>query len=692
MRRSVRCLFRVPVFGLLLFLALGLSAARLEAQIPTQRPTPEQARELLRTRPDLVRELRRRLLQSGLTPDQVRARLRAAGYPENLLDDYLSDADTTVAGIEPGRTIVDATRQLGVLSAEEADTLRLMADSLALLDDSLALDSFDLADLDTLDAFARDSALEVRRRMRVRDTTEELREEREKERGLEVFGLEIFRRRTTQFQPALGGPVGANYRLGPGDQLVLILTGDVEVAHELTVTREGFIAIPQVGQLQVANLTMGQLEDLLYTRLGRVYSGVRRGPNASTRFSVTLSRIRTNQVFVVGDVDRPGAYQVAATGTALSALYAAGGPTENGSMRQIQIRRAGTLVDSLDLYDYLLLGDNRHDVRLETGDVVFVPVHGPQAKVTGAVVRPAIYELKPGETLRDLLRAAGGFDARALRRRVQIDRILPPSRRGPLGRDRVVIDLASDQFVDGMGPPFPIEPGDSVIIFEVAERRRNLVRVTGAVMVSGDVGFTDGMKLSEAIRLAGGPQPDAYLGQILISRLRADSSRVQLRSAFRDSLGAVTDDIALQEDDEIRVFSRFAFRENRYVVVTGAVRRPGRVPYREGMTLRDAVLEADGLTEAALLTEAEIARLAGAQARDSGRVAHTVRVPLDSTYLFERRPDGGYQGPPGVPARDMVSIERRCARAQDRRLQALMMWWAMAMRPGTPKSTDSGAS
>jgi protein involved in polysaccharide export with SLBB domain len=156
------------------------------------------------------------------------------------------------------------------------------------------------------------------------------------------------------------------------------------------------------------------------------------------------------------------------------------------------------------------------------------------------------------------------------------------------------------------------------------------------------------MKLSDAIRLAGGPKPDVYLGRILVTRVREDSSMIQLRSAFSDSTGGVTDDIILDEEDEIRVFSRSTFQSERYVAVVGAVRKPGRVHYREGMTVRDAVLLADGLTPDAYLGEAEIARLSPDSA--PGALATTVRVPLDSSYLFGRRPGDRYAGPPGLPA------------------------------------------
>jgi protein involved in polysaccharide export with SLBB domain len=574
-------------------------------------PTPEEAKQLLQGNPDLARTLRARIDSSGLSPDQIRARLRAAGYPDNLLDEYLRGADTTKA-TTPATNVLEAVRTLGIVGGGEYDTLRALTDSALRRADALRADS-------------------------LADTT----------KALKVFGMDIFRRATNLFQPNLGGPVDPSYRLGPGDVLVLILTGDVELAHTLEVTREGFIVIPQVGQLYIANLTLSELEDLLYVRLGKVYSGVRRTPSATTKFKVTVSRLRTNQVFVAGDVTRPGSYQVAATGTVLTALYAAGGPTVNGTLRRVEVRRGGKLIDSLDVYDYLLRGINTHDVRLETGDVVFVPVRQTRVKVAGKVIRPAVYELRAGETLRDLIQTAGGFDETAVRRRVQIDRILPPAIRQP-GRERVVIDLASEQFVEGMGPPFPMEPGDSVTVFAVTERRRDVVVINGHVLVPGPIGFTPGMKLSDAIRLAGGPKAGVYLGEILIARLRSDSSQIQLRARFRDSTGVLENDLPLQEYDEIRVFSRLDFRPVRYVVVSGAVRKPGRVPFREGMTMRDAVLQVRGLTEDAYLQEAEIARLP--TDRTHGELAVTERVALDSTYLFERTPDGRYLGPPGLPA------------------------------------------
>jgi len=404
--------------------------------------------------------------------------------------------------------------------------------------------------------------------------------------------------------------------------------------------------IPQVGQVFVANLTLGQLQDQLYSRLGRVYSGVRR-TNPTTRFQLSIARLRNIQVFVAGDVVRPGAYQMSSAGTVLTALYAAGGPTANGSFRRVDIRRGGKLVDSLDLYDYLLHGMNPTDIRLQTGDVVFVPVHGGFASVVGKVLRPAIYELRPGETLSDAIAFAGGFDPAAVRARVTIHRILPPESRGPGGRARVVIAVGADQFSGGVTPAVPMAPGDSVTVHPVADPQRGYVGVRGNVWVEGEVGFTPGMKLSDAIRLAGGPKPDVYLPRILVTRMREDSTFVQLRSAFADSTGRVRDDLALEEMDEVRIFSRTTFLPTKHVAVVGAVRRPGRVPFSEGMTMRDVILLAGGLTEDAQL-EAEIARLP--ESRPPGALAETVRVPLDSSFLFGGRAGGTDGGTDGAGA------------------------------------------
>ena len=489
----------------------------------SQQPTQGQIQQALQ-QPGISDQLRQRIQASGLTPDQIRARLSASGYSPTLLDAYLGGAAAGGVQTAPGALELQAISALG-LPLFEAPLLPV------------------------------DTGL-----MRSRSGYQPSR----------VFGVDVFRRTTTQFLPLLSGPVPPDYKLGPGDNLVLILTGDVELAHTLSVTREGFILIPQVGQVFVSNLTLDQLKNVLYDRLGRVYSGVRR-TNPTTRFDISVANVRANQIYVVGEVTQPGAYQISSLGTVLTALYAAGGVTERANLRTVEVRRGDKPIATLDLYDYLLRGDVHDDVRLQTGDVVFVPVHGIRTEISGAVTRPAIYELRVGETLADLLGAAGGFRPNAQFKRIAVHRLLPASERGPGSPARAVIDVA-------------LLPG-----------RREM----------GDV------------------RPGAGSGGVTIPPL------------------------SLLDGDSVVVDSVSALNGQFYVAIAGMVKKPGVYPWRQGMTLRDLVLLARGPVIGADLREAEIARMPGD--RSHGQLATTLRVPLDSTYLFERDSAGRYIGPPGLP-------------------------------------------
>jgi len=632
--------------GSLLIIAGLISISPLAS---AQQPTAAQAQQMLQNNPALLQQLRQKMMTSGLTPDQVRARLRAEGYPENLLDAYLPGATEGADSAAVAGEVFSALTQLGIADSTEMDLLRCGVDV-----DSLTVpDTLPSGLIDTTKTVFR--IADRRRATRERCLAQEdsvrrglNRRKADVDSGFVIFGLDFFRNRTSQFNPNLSGPVDANYRIGPGDRLVLVLTGDVEQSYSLDVTREGFIIVPQVGQIFVNQLTMGELENVLYSRLGRVYSGVRRGGGATTHFYVTPARLGSNQIFVTGDVLRPASYRISSAGTALTALYSALGPSDNGSMRRILIRRGGAIVDTLDVYDYLINGNTAHDVRLNNGDLVFVPIHGPRVRIVGEVARPATYEMRANETLADALRYAGGFTATAARRRVQIERIVPPAQRTQGGRDRIVTEIVSDEFITGAGPSVAVLPGDIIRVFSVASRVRNRIFVRGDVWSPGSQGISPGMRVSDALRLAGGVKPDVYLGQVLITRTLPDSTQIQLRAALRDTTGAVINDIPLHEDDEIRVFSMTDFRPTRYVAINGAVQKSGQFPYREGMTIRDLVLLAGGLDQSAYLNEAEIARLP--ENRTGGVTARTFRVPLDSSYIFERGPDGKYLGPPGLPA------------------------------------------
>ena len=594
----------LPVCLLLGTLVGGFGPSQMRAQ---SLPSASQAKAMLQSSPDLANQLRQRVTTSGMTPEQIRSRLKAEGYPENFLDSYLPGG----AGGTPNTDVVSAFRRLGIADDEDASVLRTMLrqeGDTGMVRGAVPRRAITVRDDSTASA-AADSA------------------------AYRLFGLDVFQNATSQFLPVMDGPVDANYRIGPGDQLVLILTGEVELAHTLDVTREGFIVIPQVGQLNVANLSMAQLENLLYARLSRSYSGVRRGADAPTKFSVSMAKLRAIQVFVTGEVVRPSSYRISSAATAMTSLYAAGGPTVTGTLRAVTVRRGSQTIATLDVYDYLLRGDNGKDVRLENGDVIFVGTHGPRVRVTGEVVRPATYELKAGEGVREAIRAAGGFKPTALASRVQIVRIVPAAERTVGGGDRTVVDVTAAGPSIDVFPAVEIRGGDELRVFPVASRVRGRITVDGHVWTKGQQAFVAGMKLSDALRAAGGTQPDAYLGQVSITRLQPDSTRIQLRAVLRDTTGAVVNDLALADDDVITVYSLTNFRPRRFVAIGGSVRVNGRYPYNEGMTLRDLVLAAGGLVEGAWIREAEIARIPASF--DGGVTAQTVRVPLDSSYLAQ---------------------------------------------------------
>ncbi|HEX4683674.1 MAG TPA: SLBB domain-containing protein, partial [Gemmatimonadaceae bacterium] len=620
--------FLRPLAALAVLLGLTMIATTAFAQAI---PSPAQAQQMLRNDPSLIGRLQQMLQSSGLSAEQVRARLSAQGYPDSLLDQYLpgGQADSTAL---PSEDVFSALRSLG-------------------LADSTALDSLSFAARGTRRVKARaDSAfLDTLRRALSNDTTASairtILRSRALQRdaadsGYKVFGLDMFSGDAKPFDASTAGGADPNYRFGPDDKLVLFLTGDVEKSYPLTVTREGFVVIPTVGAVNVAGLTRSQLEEALYDRLGRVYSGIRRGPGATTHFYIDVSQMGANQVYVNGDVLHPSSYRVSRAGTVMTALYMAGGPTGNGSMRNVQVNRGGETVGTLDVYDYALHGNSGHDIRLENGDNIFVPPRGPQVRIAGYVLRPATYEVKPNETISDVIRMAGGFAEIADVRALQVERILPPAERTTAGSDRRIISVPSDLFGTA-----PVRGGDIIRVQEVARRVAHRVNVKGNVWTPGVIGFTSGMTLYDAFRGAGGLKPDSYLGQVLISRLQPDSSRMMLRTAMFDTTGRPVNNVHLTDGDEITVFSMTDFRPKRYITVNGAVNKPGQIPYREGMTLHDAVLLAGGLVEGASLADAEVDRLPENRAAGVTAVART--VALDSSYLGDRLTGGQYVGAPG---------------------------------------------
>lgn len=615
LRASVLRSFRPALVPLTAALALAMAQGPASAQVV---PPGTDLRQLAQSlSPE---EIIRRLEASGLTRAQVRDRLRRAGYDPSLADRYF-DAMEAEGGLAPGGALEASDDDARFLEALQGIGVTLRADSSAERSGLMVFDS----------SMAWDSAVIAAAEA---DTVPR------------VFGTDVFRRVSSQFEPLLTGPVGPNYVLGPGDELVLILTGDVELAYTLDVTREGYVVIPQVGQVSVNGITLAELEDRLYTRLERVYSGVTRSADATTRFDLSLGRLRTNQVRVAGFVNRPGSYQVSSVATLLEALYLAGGPTDQGSFRRVLVQRPGQAPLEMDLYPYLTAGNVENDPRLQEGDVVFVPAAGPQVTLRGMVRRPAIFELREGEGLPALVRFAGGLLPDARTDRAQVDRILPPPDR-TAGVDRILLDASLASVLAG-AETFPLAGGDEVQVFPVLSRTRQRVEIAGAVWRPGLFELRPGTTVASLVERAGGLTDDALAREVLVDRLDLSTGD---RSALRVDLEAAPPGPLLQEFDKVMVFPRDSLLIPDSVAVYGQVRNPGRYPLSQGLTAGDLVLMAGGFTKGALPWSAEVVRLE--RSLDGGRelsVSQTVALrsglPYADPEYLAARPDSADSLPP----------------------------------------------
>ncbi len=424
----------------------------------------------------------------------------------------------------------------------------------------------------------------------------------------ELFGASFFRGSAAQFAPASFGPVPRDYMLGPGDQIVVDVWGEVEFRHERLVDRDGSIILPKGGRVSCAGRTLDQVTASVREALSRSYSGIAAdGEGGDTFVEVNLGRLRAIRVFVVGEVAAPGAYDLSSVATVFTALHAAGGPGDAGSLRDVRVMRGGDEVGSLDLYDYLLSGSREGDVVLREGDTVFVPPRSVTVRVTGEVRRPMIYEALPDEDVRTLIAHAGGFTPEAETHVVHVERILPPAERTPDSPDRVQRDLDLRLKMKHL-----LRDGDVLEVARVADRLENWVRIDGNVKRPGRYELVQGETVRGLIRRAGGLWDDTLMERAVMDRTSSDGTYHSLDVPLGAVMRGEADDPALQARDALRVFSIWDLNDRYQVVVSGEVREPGAFDFREGMTLRELILKAGGLTDSADLMHAEISRLSEA--------------------------------------------------------------------------------
>jgi polysaccharide biosynthesis/export protein len=448
--------------------------------------------------------------------------------------------------------------------------------------------------------------------------------------ALEPYGYKLFTPASGSFAPTTDIPVPAEYVLGPGDNVIVELFGKRTAFHSTVVDRNGVITVPEFGPIRAAGMRF----DAVRAEIERLASQDMIG----VRANVKLGELRSIRIFVLGDVPHPGSYSVSGLSTVTNALVASGGISKVGSLRNIQVKRGGSSVGTLDLYDLLLEGDTSRDIRIQPGDAIFVPPIGATAGVTGRVRRPAIYEVRAGATAADLLRLAGGAEPDADLSAAKLESI-------NAAHERIVRDLDLTSERDARTP---LRAGDLLRVPRVLQELHHAVWLEGQVVRPGQYAYRQGMRLTDLLGSLDSLQSNADQRYIMIRRERRPSRRIEVISADAaqafEQRGGV-DDPLLESRDRVIVFSRqrdrgvalkevvdnlrLQSRDNEpipLVSVSGRTRAPGQYPLEAGMTVRDLIRAGGGLDEAAYASTAELTRFEAAQ--NEARQTEVVEISL----------------------------------------------------------------
>lgn len=420
-------------------------------------------------------------------------------------------------------------------------------------------------------------------------------------KNLTQFGYSFFRSSAAGFAPLTDIPVGPDYVIGPGDRIILNLWGSVEGTHELEVNRSGEIVLPRVGNVKVWGITFERLPGAIKASLSKIFKDF--------DLNVTMGKLRVNKVYIVGEVKTPGDYNLSPLSTVINALTASGGPLKTGTLRNIQVKRGGKVVETVDLYDFFLKGDKSRDIRLQSGDTIFVPVIGRVAGIAGNVKRPAIYELKDEKNLGDLIALAEGFLPTGYLQRVQISRV-------DAHEKKMVADFNIDpkeggKSLDQIVQNIKIQDMDIVKVFPIDATLRDHVRLDGYVLRPGIYALQPHMRLSNLL-LQDNLLPEYYTDAAEITRLYPpDYHPEKIFVNIAKALAADPEhDVELKEFDEVRIFSRWEMEEMPKVRVNGEVQRPGEYRLFANMTVRDLLLVAGNPKITAYKKNAEINRIA----------------------------------------------------------------------------------
>jgi protein involved in polysaccharide export with SLBB domain len=435
-----------------------------------------------------------------------------------------------------------------------------------------------------------------------------------------LFGSKLFfqKNRKLSFEPSLNQATPKNYILGPGDLIYVDIYGQSEKYYEATVNPEGSILLDNIGLISVSGKTIEAAEGIIKNRVSAFYTGLS-GSNPSTFLQVTLGNVKTIKVHILNEVRLPGTFTLSAFSTVFNALYAAGGPSDNGTLRAIQLIRNNKKIAEIDVYDLLINGTANLDVQLQDQDVILVNPYLARVRVLGEVKRPLIFEVTPDDNLEDIIRYAGGYTDLAFKDRISISRIS--------GNQRSISDVYQNQ--QGL---FNLKGGDEVTVGRIIDRYSNRIQIKGAVFRPGIFSLTEGLTLTQLIKNADGLKGDAYTQRASILRTKGDLSAEVLEVNLQAVLAGSQADVLLQREDVVRISSIYDVQNERYIQILGEVKRPGTYPYAEGMTPEELILTAGGLQESANLNDIEIARRL--EDSDGGTLSDILTTAVNSDLSF----------------------------------------------------------
>ncbi len=454
---------------------------------------------------------------------------------------------------------------------------------------------------------------------------------------ISVFGAQLFTTASLSFEPNLRIATPVDYILGPDDELLLNIYGVQEASFRLLVQPEGIVTIPQVGLIHVAGLPFEEASKQIKDKLARtVYRSMSTG---ATNMSITLGKIKSIHVTILG-ATKPGNYTVSSLTTLFNALYLAGGPDNNiGSYREIELIRSNKIYRTVDLYEFLTLGNAKDNVLLKEGDVINIPVYKNRVTITGQVKRPGTYEILEGENTEKLIFYAGGFNEQAYTASLKITRLTD--------KQRSVKDLSRTQFKTY----FPGK-GDEFLVSAILDKYENRIRINGAIYREGQYELTPGLTLGGLIKKADGVKPDAFLQRGLLTRTRDDQTIETIPFSVRSAINGDSD-IVLKKEDIINIASIFDLRDALSVTINGEVHKPGTFLYKKNYYLGDLLFEAGGFTSAASSYRVEIARRM--QYEDGTTLSDSVAQILNISTDKELNMQGGQY--PLQPF-DIVTVRR----------------------------------